>query len=296
SCYFAGDFCTFVEDFSTPLSAQWFAGYDGSMSTDFVVESGRPEIIDGNLHLPLVDIGNSTRGAATILSTTRFLMYGSFEVRLRTAPTSSVVSAFIGVSNLYDEIDLEWTPGARDGTQENVVQSNWYYRAERIFDVNAREYSLSSNTFDNFHTYRVDWTPETIQWRANGVVFNQVVRSELGDAEYRYPATPMRISFGVWQGGDSNLWSGPNMVNFTQVPPQSNSVIIDYMKVIGRDCGGGDPDFDPQQSSAGFQDRPPVNGFTFDGVGTRAVDVRPISSGSALAVGIATLSCLLFLL
>jgi beta-glucanase (GH16 family) len=105
-CYFAGNYCTFYENFSVPFRAVDFIGYDGSMSTDFVVESGRPQVIDGNLHLPLIDTNQKGKGGASIVSTTRFLNYGSFEVRLKTIAQSSVVTTFIGISNVLDEIDF----------------------------------------------------------------------------------------------------------------------------------------------------------------------------------------------
>jgi hypothetical protein len=70
-------------------------------------------------------------------------------------------------------------------------------------------------------TYRVDWTAEKIDWSADGVIFNTLTKRSLGNESFRYPDTPMRISFGVWQA-QNNPWAGKNMVDFEQIPPQNN--------------------------------------------------------------------------
>jgi len=77
-----------------------------------------------------------------------------------------------------------------------------------------------------------------IDWSLNGVVFHTQTKASLGVNSTRYPSTPMRISFGVWQALD-NEWAGPSAVNRAANPPQNLEVIVDYIKVIGTDCGGG---------------------------------------------------------
>lgn len=258
ACYFSGNYCSFYEDFNGNFRATDFTIYDGNpLLNDFVVESGKPIIQNGNLVMPLVNNGNAV-GTASIVSTTRFLNYGSFEAKFKTVGQSSVVTTFIGISNVLDEIDFEFTPKTPEYHKE--VQGNWYYRGEPVYNVNFQNTYVDSDTFNNFHVYRVDWTPDQITWSADGKAFYTQTKASLGVNASRYPATPMRISFGVWQALD-NAWAGPNTVNFNANPPQQLNVVVDYIKVIGTDCGGGVATANPAPSK-GFTGRTDTTNWT----------------------------------
>jgi hypothetical protein len=83
-CEFTGDYCSFVENFDDNFRATDFLIYDGNpILHEFVVESGRPRIKDGKLIMPLGNTGNSKKSLASIVSTTRFLNFGSFEARMK---------------------------------------------------------------------------------------------------------------------------------------------------------------------------------------------------------------------
>lgn len=150
----------------------------------------------GYLNMPLNKPATGAFGTPTIMSTTRFLLYGSFEARLKTIGVSSVVTAFIGISNVLDEIDFEFTP--KSIAFYDQVQGNWYSKGLPTYNVNFQDTHVSSDTFNNFHTYRIDWTPEKIVWSADGKAFYTQTKASLGVNASDFPATPMRISFGVW--------------------------------------------------------------------------------------------------
>jgi beta-glucanase (GH16 family) len=201
-CEFTGDYCSFVENFDGAFRATDFLIYDGNpINHEFVVESGKPRIKDGMLHMPLGKTENSKKSGANIVSTTRFLNFGSFEARMKTIGQSSVVTTLIGISNVLDEIDFEWVP--KNAAQSTQVQANWYYHGEAIFNVNFQDFNTPKPTYDEFYTYRVDWTDQKIDWSVDGQVFYTQTRAELGVNGTRFPATPMRISFGVWQAEDN---------------------------------------------------------------------------------------------
>jgi beta-glucanase (GH16 family) len=257
NCQFKGDFCSFVENFDGPFRATDFQIYDGNPTNhEFVVESGKPVIKNGMLTMPLTQTATPGRALAAIVSTTRFLNYGSFEARLKTIGQSSVVTTLIGISNVLDEIDFEWVP--KNAAQSTQVQANWYYNGEAVFDVNFQDFNTPKPTYDEFYTYRVDWTPEKIDWSVDGQVFYTQTKAELGVNGTRFPATPMRISFGVWQAED-NEWAGPNSVDFNA--GQNLEVQIDYLKIFGQDCGGGILGSDPPLST-GFVNRKADSNWT----------------------------------
>lgn len=62
----------------------------------------------------------------------------------------------------------------------------------------------TSNTFENWNTYEIDWTPEKITWSVNGVEGRVLKREDTWNAtskRYHYPQTPSRIQFSIWPGG-----------------------------------------------------------------------------------------------
>jgi beta-glucanase (GH16 family) len=199
---------------------------------------------------------------------------------------------------VLDEIDFEWVP--KNQAQATQVQANWYYRGEAIFNVNFQDYNTNTPTYEDFHTYRVDWTPEKIDWSVDGQVFYTQTKAELGNNGTRFPATPMRISFGVWQAED-NDWAGQSNVNHDG--GQNLEVEIDYIKIFGPDCGGGTIGADPPLSP-GFANRPSnpnwsaetssvlgngVGGGNLSGGKKKSSSAATLSIASALFVSIAVL-------
>ncbi len=70
-------------------------------------------------------------------------------------------------------------------------------------DNNGANISLS-DTFNNFHTYKIDWTPEEITWSIDGQVGRIKKRSDTYNEttkRYEYPQTPARVQLSLWPGG-----------------------------------------------------------------------------------------------
>lgn len=63
---------------------------------------------------------------------------------------------------------------------------------------------MSSNTYDNFHEYEIQWTPDTITWLIDGKVGRTKKRSDTWNAtsnQWSYPQTPARVQLSIWPGG-----------------------------------------------------------------------------------------------
>jgi len=72
-----------------------------------------------------------------------------------------------------------------------------------LTDDNSGNISLS-NTFDNFHTYEINWTPDEITWSVDGQVGRTKKRSETWNAtsnQWAFPQTPARVQISIWPGG-----------------------------------------------------------------------------------------------
>lgn len=71
-----------------------------------------------------------------------------------------------------------------------------------------------------FHSYKVNWQKDKLEWIVDGKVVRTLKASDAGD---HYPQTPMRLLLGIWAGGDpSNSpgtieWAGGE-TDFSEAP------------------------------------------------------------------------------
>ena len=88
-----------------------------STKADWVAD-GEPLIYNNNL---LLTMAPGTVG--TVLASTVYVWYGKISATLKTSKGKGVVSAFIFLSDMKDEIDYEWV-----GADLNTAQTNWYFQ------------------------------------------------------------------------------------------------------------------------------------------------------------------------
>ncbi len=61
-----------------------------------------------------------------------------------------------------------------------------------------------SDTFENYHTYEIDWTPDEINWLVDGQVGRTKKRSDTWNAtanQWAFPQTPSRVQLSLWPAG-----------------------------------------------------------------------------------------------
>lgn len=61
-----------------------------------------------------------------------------------------------------------------------------------------------SDTFNEWHTYEIDWTPEKITWSIDGKAVRVKKREETFNKtsnQYAYPQTPSRVQLSLWPAG-----------------------------------------------------------------------------------------------
>jgi len=200
-------------DFSRVLSNSTY--YTGNATEyDWTVDQG--QIINtnssgGELALTLTQAGGGTR-----VSSTRYVHYGTITARLKTGRWGGVVTAFITMSSVKDEIDWEF-PGAK--TTEG--QTNFFWEGV-IPDKTAGDTSSGiSDTFSNYHDYTIDWQPDTLSWSIDGKVVRTVKKTDTigSDGVAHYPTTPARVQLSIWPAGISGQpqgtvdWAG-GMINW----------------------------------------------------------------------------------
>ena len=148
-------------------------------------------------------LANPYRGGE--LRTYESFRYGRYEVRMKSALGSGVVSSFftyrdywaegLSGSEHWNEIDWEWLGNYDDKAQTNIIIQNQWDLTELI--------DLNFNPHEDFHTYAFEWTPDYVAF----FVDEQSVRwidNFYVDSLYHY----QKIMMNIWQPIYEE-WVGP---------------------------------------------------------------------------------------
>lgn len=136
------------------------------------------------------------KGVAPTLTSKFYVMFGRFEIALKTAAGTGIISDVILQSDDQDEVDLEWVGG-----QSTQVQTNYYSLRNRA-PVYAQGFTheVGTNLQTDFHTYTVDWNADRLTFAVDG----KTIRTVNSQNDDQYPRTPMKVAMGLWAGGDSD--------------------------------------------------------------------------------------------
>jgi len=173
------------------------ASFNGDPATADWTTGGQPLYQNGNIILTLAKGSGGTK-----ISTTRYVYYGKMTARLRTSRGAGVVSSFITMSNVKDEIDWEWV-----GKNTLQGQSNFFYRGTLDYTHSA-VHSITNDSWGNWHDYTIDWTQDSITWLIDGTPVRTQNRSN-----GQFPSTPSRLQLGIWDAGATGAsgtitWAG----------------------------------------------------------------------------------------
>lgn len=74
-----------------------------------------------------------------------------------------------------------------------------------LIDTNGGKHDIEGpSTYDEYHTYSIDWTPDAITWYVDGNAIRTKTKKETWNEEtksYDYPQTPARVQLSLWPGG-----------------------------------------------------------------------------------------------
>ncbi|KAF2723506.1 glycoside hydrolase family 16 protein [Polychaeton citri CBS 116435] len=167
--------------------------YLGDSSTANWVSSGTPVVY--NDESILLTMAPSTVG--TLLMGTHYVWYGKICATMQSSQGTGVVTAFIMMSDVQDEIDYEWV-----GTDVDKVQSNYYWQGVLDYQ-NMKNLSVSS-TRTTSHEYCIDWQPDSLTWSIDGDNLRTVHKKDTYNKTsmiYHYPQTPSRVQISLWPAG-----------------------------------------------------------------------------------------------
>ncbi|OQE19826.1 hypothetical protein PENSTE_c014G03104 [Penicillium steckii] len=175
--------------------------YLGNASDADWTYSGFPKVEDGNL---LMTMPKKTVG--TLFANNHYIWYGKVSGKIKSSRGQGVVTAFILLSDVKDEIDYEFV-----GADLSNVQTNYYWQGVLDWHNSGNASVDGSDTFDTWHTYEIDWQPDQTRWIVDGDVKRTLKKSDTWNEtanRYQYPQTPARLQMSLWPAGQASNAQG----------------------------------------------------------------------------------------
>lgn len=159
--------------------------------------------------------------------------YGAFEARIRGAEGSGMITAFFMWKHDSELAHTEWQEQdfelfGKDGRFQTQVMTPGNPRTE-----NQGYHSLPTPAWENYYTYRMEWTPNYLAFYVDG----RLVRRETDPVRYgklldpsRAEAAQMRLS--LWAGD----WSWSGRFDESKVPA---AAFVEYAEVYNYTPGAG---------------------------------------------------------
>lgn len=145
-----------------------------------------------------------------------YIFFGRVEVLMKTAPGRGVISSVMLLSDDLDEIDWEFFGG-------NTTHAETNYFGKGMQDYhNAIYYPVNGGVQADYRNYTIWWTKDALDFYIDGQKRRTLLPKEANNTQ-NYPQTPMRISLGIWAGGDPKLaqgtreWAGGD-TDYSQAP------------------------------------------------------------------------------
>ncbi|TFY65760.1 hypothetical protein EVG20_g5337 [Dentipellis fragilis] len=219
--------------------------FDGNATEyDWVVNQGNimnTNSSGGELVMILTESNGGTR-----LSSTRYVHYGTITTTLKTGRWNGVVTAFITMSNIKDEIDWEF-PGANT-TQG---QTNMFWQGVVPQKTIGDTTDGISDTFSNYHDYTIDWQPDALNFLVDNKTVRTIKQSDMVDSNgvSHYPNTPSSIQLSLWPAGINTSapgtvqWAG-GMINWDDPDYKSAGHFYATIKKVDIKCA------DPQSPNS----------------------------------------------
>lgn len=190
--------------------------------------TGKYEVKNGEL---IIRMPKGSGGGR--ITSTRYVNYGKITVVMKVSRTAGVVSSFITMSDVKDELDWEWVGG-----EPQIAQTNYYSKGHIIY-THGTKVPIGSDASVDFHEYTIDWSPGRVVWLIDGKIVRTLTKADVEKAgESEFPDTAARIEIGLWDGGigavGTKEWAGGS-IDWSKAPEGGFSVIVKSVKV---ECTG----------------------------------------------------------
>ncbi|PNY28524.1 glycosidase crf1 [Tolypocladium capitatum] len=140
------------------------------------------------------------QGDSPTIRTKFYFFFGRTEIWLKVAGGRGIVSSVMWLSDDLDEVDWEFL-----GSNKSFASTNYFGKGLQDFR-NGGMHPMSGMQ-DDFHNYTTVWTKQQIDWFIDGNHVRTLLANDANNT-LNYPQTPMRMSIGIWAGGDPSLPEG----------------------------------------------------------------------------------------
>jgi beta-glucanase (GH16 family) len=130
-----------------------------------------------------------------------YIFFGRIEIWMKAAAGTGIISSVMLLSDDLDEIDWEFMGG-----NHTHAETNYFGKGVQDFH-NAIYYPVNGGIIDDFHNYTTHWTKDALDFYIDGQLVRTLLPKDANNTHF-YPQTPMRISMGIWAGGDPTLPEG----------------------------------------------------------------------------------------
>ncbi|KAH8180242.1 glycosyl hydrolases family 16 domain-containing protein [Sarocladium implicatum] len=145
----------------------------------------------------------SKQGDSPTIRTKFYFFGGRTDIIMKAAPGKGIVSAMMWLSDNLDEVDWEFI-----GVNDTHASTNYFGKGVEDYQhVGWHEMSAPQTEYHNYSTL---WTKDKLQWSIDGNVVRTLLPKDANDT-IAYPQTPMRLSLGIWAGGDPSLPEGTRL-------------------------------------------------------------------------------------
>ncbi|TWD74881.1 beta-glucanase (GH16 family) [Kribbella amoyensis] len=216
----------------------------GNNERQYYTDSRSNSALDGNGNLVITarresgghqcHYGTCEYTSARLLTAQTFTQtYGRFEARIKIPRTQGIWPAFWMLGGLNwpgdGEIDIMENIGREPATVHGTIHGPGYSGAGGI----GASYNHPNgwSFADDFHTFAVDWAPDSITWSVDGVQYQRRTPADLNGNPWVFNH-PFFMIMNVAVGGN---W--PGYPDGTTVLPQT--MTIDYVRVSTLGSSGG---------------------------------------------------------
>ncbi|KAF9957636.1 hypothetical protein BGZ65_001946 [Modicella reniformis] len=107
-----------------------------------------------------------------------------------------------------------------------------------VNDSLEESHTLKKSAIDNNLVYKIEWTPEKIQWYVDGTVIRTLTaKNLLQQRGYDLPSEPMLLKFTIWDAGYNNeteAWSG-GKTNYGPKDKKEYTTMIEWIDIACHD-------------------------------------------------------------
>lgn len=128
-----------------------------------------------------------------------------------------------------DEIDFEAV-----GKNLKGVYSNYFSYGDLVY-THGSTTDFTDDTSAGFHTYRIVWLPDYIQWVVDNRILRTVYKNQTWDEGckcYKYPMREARVAFSVWDGGqgaEGTAWWAGGPTDWSKDPNDNYMMEVDWL-------------------------------------------------------------------